>query len=122
MRQLKEKPAKKRVGFLSSGAPARAGVKIIDDAGNEIGVVTSGCPAPSIKGRNIYHVSTRIRPSLEDLFILIVIIISGKNVAMGYVQTAHAKNGTAVNFEVRKKKVPAVVSKMPFLPSGYYTG
>lgn len=95
MRQLKEKPAKKRVGFLSSGAPARAGVKIIDDAGNEIGVVTSGCPAPSIKG---------------------------KNVAMGYVQTAHAKNGTAVNFEVRKKKVPAVVSKMPFLPSGYYTG
>ena len=51
-----------------------------------------------------------------------VIAPAGKNVAMGYVQTAHAKNGTAVNFEVRKKKVPAIVSKMPFVPSGYYTG
>ena len=50
MRQLKEKPTKKRVGFLSSGAPARAGFKILDVVGNEIGVVTSGCPAPSIKG------------------------------------------------------------------------
>ena len=50
MRQLKEKPKRKRVGFLSAGAPARAGVKILDEAGREIGVVTSGCPAPSIKG------------------------------------------------------------------------
>ena len=49
-------------------------------------------------------------------------MFTGKNVAMGYVKAAHAKNGTAVNFEVRKKLVPAVVSKMPFVPSGYYTG
>ena len=55
MRQLKEKPTRKRVGFLSSGAPARAGVKILDDDGNEIGVVTSGCPAPSIKGLSPYY-------------------------------------------------------------------
>ena len=52
MRQLKEKPTRKRVGFISSGAPARAGVKILDDAENEIGIVTSGCPAPSLKGKS----------------------------------------------------------------------
>ena len=50
MRQLKEKPKRKRVGFLSAGAPARASVKILNQTGHEIGVVTSGCPAPSIKG------------------------------------------------------------------------
>ena len=45
-----------------------------------------------------------------------------KNVAMGYVEAAFAKNGTAVQVEVRKKAVPAVVSKMPFVPTNYYSG
>ena len=41
---------------------------------------------------------------------------------MGYVETPFAKVGTKVKFEVRKKKIDAVVSKMPFVPTKYYTG
>lgn len=59
-----------------------------------IGEVTSGCPSPCLK----------------------------KNIAMGYVDAAFAKNGAAVQVEVRKKTVPAIVSKMPFVPTNYYTG
>lgn len=60
----------------------------------DLGEVTSGCPSPCLK----------------------------KNVAMGYVDAAFAKNGTAIQVEVRKKAVPATVSKMPFVPTNYYTG
>lgn len=59
-----------------------------------IGEVTSGCPSPCLK----------------------------MNVAMGYVDAAFAKNGTAIQVEVRKKAVPATVSKMPFVPTKYYSG
>lgn len=41
---------------------------------------------------------------------------------MGYVEAGFSKVGTAVQVEVRKKAVPAVVSKMPFVPTTYYTG
>lgn len=59
-----------------------------------LGEVTSGCPSPCLK----------------------------MNVAMGYVDTAFAKNGAAIQVEVRKKAVPATVSKMPFVPTKYYSG
>uniref|UniRef100_A0A3B4UT92 Aminomethyltransferase n=1 Tax=Seriola dumerili TaxID=41447 RepID=A0A3B4UT92_SERDU len=59
-----------------------------------IGEVTSGCPSPCLK----------------------------KNIAMGYVDAAFAKNGTNIQVEVRKKAVPATVSKMPFVPTNYYSG
>lgn len=59
-----------------------------------VGEVTSGCPSPCLK----------------------------TNVAMGYVDVAFAKNGTAIQVEVRKKAVPATVSKMPFVPTKYYSG
>lgn len=59
-----------------------------------LGEVTSGCPSPCLK----------------------------MNVAMGYVDAAYAKNGTAIQVEVRKKSVPATVSKMPFVPTKYYSG
>lgn len=94
LQQLKEKPKKKRVGFVSSGAPARAGTAILDSSGAEIGKVTSGCPSPCLK----------------------------KNVSMGYVATSFAKNGTEVLFDVRKKHVAAKVAKMPFVPANYYNG
>lgn len=68
---------------------------IYDKDGNEqIGELTSGCPSPSLK----------------------------VNVSMGYVDAAHAKNGTNVKFQVRKKMVDAQVTKMPFVPAGYYHG
>jgi len=90
--QLKQKPGRRRVGFLSSGPPARAHTKIINTIGEQIGEVTSGCPSPSLK----------------------------QNIAMGYVQSAYAKVGTEVMFDVRNKKVSAVVAKMPFVPHRYY--
>ncbi|XP_077998408.1 aminomethyltransferase, mitochondrial-like [Glandiceps talaboti] len=94
LRQIKEKPNKKRVGIVSSGPPARAGARILNEAGEPIGQVTSGCPSPSLK----------------------------KNVAMGYVAKSHAKSGSKVKLEVRKKQVNGEVSKMPFVPAKYYTG
>ncbi|NWW43707.1 GCST protein, partial [Pedionomus torquatus] len=57
------------------------------------GTVTSGCPSPSL----------------------------GKNIAMGYVEAAHSRAGTALTVEVRKKQHPALVTKMPFVPTHYYT-
>ncbi|XP_046339497.1 aminomethyltransferase, mitochondrial-like [Haliotis rufescens] len=85
----------KRVGFLSSGPPARAGAVILDAEGQKvIGQLTSGCPSPSLK----------------------------KNVSMGYVETAFSKTGTAIKFKVRQKLVDGEVVKMPFVPTKYFTG
>jgi len=94
LQQIKDKPNRRRVGFVSRGPPARGHTPILDEAGSKIGEVTSGCPSPSLK----------------------------YNVAMGYVSTPHAKNGTKVKFEIRKNLVDAEVTKMPFIPSHYYTG
>uniref|UniRef100_A0A8C4ZDZ5 Aminomethyltransferase n=1 Tax=Gadus morhua TaxID=8049 RepID=A0A8C4ZDZ5_GADMO len=91
---IKAKTARKRVGLVSTGPPVRPHTPILGPDGKVIGEVTSGCPSPCMK----------------------------KNVAMGYVEAAFAKNGTAVQVEVRKKAVPAVISKMPFVPTNYYSG
>ncbi|XP_037088567.1 aminomethyltransferase, mitochondrial-like [Pollicipes pollicipes] len=91
--QLRDKPARRRVGLVSEGAPARAQAHILDAEGRQVGSVTSGCPSPALK----------------------------HNVAMGYVEAAHAKVGTELLLEVRKQRVPAHVVKMPFVPSRYYT-
>ncbi|NXO74539.1 GCST protein, partial [Phainopepla nitens] len=56
------------------------------------GTVTSGCPSPCL----------------------------GKNIAMGYVEAAHSRAGTKLTVEVRKKQHPAVITKMPFVPTQYY--
>ncbi|TNN61815.1 Aminomethyltransferase, mitochondrial [Liparis tanakae] len=92
--QIKAKTARKRVGLVSTGPPVRQHTPILSPDGKVIGEVTSGCPSPCLK----------------------------KNVAMGYVDAAFAKNGTAIQVEVRKKAVPASVSKMPFVPTNYYFG
>ncbi|CAL8368854.1 unnamed protein product [Lota lota] len=92
--QIKAKTARKRVGLVSTGPPVRQHTPILSPDGEVIGEVTSGCPSPCLK----------------------------KNVSMGYVEAAFAKNGTAVQVEVRKKAVPAVVSKMPFVPTNYFSG
>lgn len=92
--QIKAKTARKRVGLVSTGPPVRGHTPILSPDGKIIGEVTSGCPSPCLK----------------------------QNVAMGYVEAAYSKNGTAVQVEVRKKAVNAIVSKMPFVPTKYYTG
>ncbi|CBK25284.2 Aminomethyltransferase [Blastocystis hominis] len=84
---------KKRVGFMVQGAPARHGAKIYSN-GELVGEITSGTLSPSLK----------------------------KPVAMGYIKKGLHTAGTQVEVEVRNKKYPAVVTKMPFVPNNYYRG
>ncbi|XP_010894144.1 aminomethyltransferase, mitochondrial isoform X1 [Esox lucius] len=92
--QIKAKTARKRVGLVSTGPPVRQHTPILSPEGKVIGEVTSGCPSPCLK----------------------------QNVAMGYVDSAYAKNGTPIQVEVRKKAAKAVVTKMPFVLTNYYSG
>jgi aminomethyltransferase len=65
---------------------ARDGYKVLDDAGKEIGYVTSGSPAPFLK----------------------------KNIAMAYVPPALASTGNTVQVEIRGQGVKAQVVPTPF--------
>jgi len=83
---------RKRVGIRPDGrAPAREGTEITDKGGHVIGRVTSGGFGPSINAP----------------------------VAMGYVETACAANGTEVGLLVRGKLLPARVAPMPFVTHRY---
>ncbi|KAI1734751.1 glycine cleavage system T protein [Xylaria scruposa] len=86
--------ARRRVGLLIEGAPAREGAEIVSADGDKIGVVTSGCPSPTL----------------------------GKNIAMGYIKDGLHKAGTEVQVLVRGRSRKAVVAKMPFVPAKYYKG
>ena len=97
LQQLKKKSegggvSRRRVGLVVEGSPAREGAEIVDEAGEKIGNITSGCPSPTMK----------------------------KNISMGYIKDGMHKAGTEVEVVVRGKKRKAVVTKMPFIPSKYY--
>src|SRR6201996_2482191 len=80
-------PAKKRVGILPVGkAPAREHNAIADKSGRVIGEITSGGFGPSLNAP----------------------------VAMGYVETEFAADGTEIDLIVRGKPMPARVAPMPF--------
>lgn len=82
----------KRVGIRPQGrAPAREGVEIADKQGRVIGKVTSGGFGPSLNAP----------------------------VAMGYVESGFAAEGTPVDLLVRGKPIPAIVAPMPFVPHRY---
>ena len=82
----------KRVGILPDGkAPAREGTDITDKSGRVIGHITSGGFGPSLNAP----------------------------VAMGYVESAFAANGTEIDLMVRGKPMPARVAPMPFIPHRY---
>lgn len=91
-------PARRRIGLVIEGAPAREGAKIFESTGTnddeELGIITSGCPSPTL----------------------------GKNIAMGYVKSGAHKAGTQVEVLVRGKRRAATVTKMPFLPAKYWKG
>ncbi|XP_060096074.1 aminomethyltransferase, mitochondrial-like isoform X2 [Heteronotia binoei] len=91
--QIKEKPKRRRVGLISTGPPIRQHMPILGPEDKIIGEVTSGCPSPCLQ----------------------------KNIAMGYVESEYSKPNTAIMVEVRKKSCPAQVTKMPFVPTHYYT-
>jgi aminomethyltransferase len=84
--------ARKRVGIRPDGkAPAREGTEVADKTGRIIGKITSGGFGPSVNGP----------------------------VAMGYVETAFAADGTEIDLLVRGKAIPARVAPMPFAPHRY---
>lgn len=87
--------ARKRVGLVGqTKAPVREGTKLFDVDDNEIGIVTSGTVGPT----------------------------AGKPVSMAYVATNLTTIGTEVFADVRGKKLPMLVEKMPFVPQRYYRG
>jgi aminomethyltransferase len=92
--QLADGVSKRRVGFISAGAPARQHSEIRTPEGQVVGEVTSGAFSPCLK----------------------------KNIAMGYVDKAFAKAGTELKLVVRGKENNATVTKMPFVKTTYYKG
>lgn len=90
--QLAAGVSKRRVGFVSSGAPARQHSEVLNMEGKVVGEITSGAFSPNLK----------------------------KNIAMGYVDKEYAKAGTELQVVVRGKKNAATVTKMPFVPTPYY--
>ena len=85
---------RRRIGLIVDGAPAREGADIVNEKGEKIGNITSGCPSPTLN----------------------------KNIAMGYIKDGFHKSGTEVGVVVRGKQRKAVVTKMPFVPSRYWKG
>ncbi|MBS8269321.1 glycine cleavage system aminomethyltransferase GcvT [Halomonas litopenaei] len=86
---------RKRVGLLGEGrAPVREGAELYSEDDRLLGQVTSGGFGPSV----------------------------GKPVAMGYVSLDHAEIGTTVYAEVRGKRLPMTVTRMPVITPGYYRG
>jgi aminomethyltransferase len=85
-------PARKRVGLIVEGAPAREGAEILDGTGAVIGVVTSGGFAPSL----------------------------GKVIALGFVPPAHVAVGTRLQVSVRGRAQAAEVVPTPFVPHRYF--
>jgi aminomethyltransferase len=95
MEKLSGGTATKRVGFRPDGqAPAREGTEIADKTGRVIGRITSGGFGPSLNAP----------------------------IAMGYVESAFAGDGTEIDLIVRGKAMPARVAPMPFVPHRYKRG
>jgi aminomethyltransferase len=92
--ELEDRPTRLRVGLLPEGrAPMRAGTALFatETGGEPVGHVTSGAFGPSID-----------RP-----------------MSMGYVAAAHAAPGTRLFGEVRGRRLPAIITPMPFHPTTY---
>ncbi|MGZ8363149.1 MAG: glycine cleavage system aminomethyltransferase GcvT [Caulobacteraceae bacterium] len=80
-----------RVNLIVTGAPAREGAEIADEAGNVIGVITSGVPSPVV----------------------------GKPVAIGFAPPQYAAIGTKLKVLVRGRAQDAEVVPSPFVPHRY---
>jgi aminomethyltransferase len=85
--QKEQGVSRKLVGFemLDRGIP-RHDYKIVDEQGQEIGIVTSGTQSPSLQ----------------------------KPIGMGYVATQYSKEGSEIYILIRDQKVKAKVIKYPF--------
>jgi len=90
LQQVKEKgPEKKLTGFIMKEKRSipRNGYPVTDKDGKRVGEVTSGSRS----------------------------ITLGKNIGMGYVETAFAGEGTKVFIKIRNKKAEAVITSPPFI-------
>jgi aminomethyltransferase len=93
--QLAAGPARRRVGLLGlEKAPVREGAPLLDGSGRTIGRVTSGTSSPTLK----------------------------QPIAMGYVEAALAAADTALWAEVRGRRLPMRVARLPFVPHRYVRG
>merc|ERR1712078_639211 len=80
-------------GFPGHTKPARPGADIYSaDGTTKVGTVTSGTVSPCLNAP----------------------------IAMGYVETALGKNGTELTVDIRGKKIPTKVAKMPFVEPNYW--
>ncbi|MCG9681382.1 glycine cleavage system aminomethyltransferase GcvT [Vibrio sp. Isolate23] len=96
LKQIETKDvSRKRVGLVGqTKAPVREGAELFDADDNKVGVVTSGTAGPN----------------------------AGKPVSMAYVRADLAAIGTELFADVRGKKLPMTIEKMPFVPQRYYRG
>jgi aminomethyltransferase len=91
--ELRDGPARRRVGILPEGrAPAREGTAIEDGQGISLGRITSGGFGPT----------------------------ANAPIAMGYVAASRAEPGTALTLIVRDRPLPARVARLPFVPHRYH--
>lgn len=93
-REISSGAMRKRVGLLVDGRiPVRAGAVLFDSESAEkaIGFVTSGGKVPTIEAP----------------------------IAMGYVIAGHTAADTALFAEVRGKRIPVTVTKLPFTPARF---
>jgi len=94
IREINEGTARKWVGLTIEGRlPAREGAEVFVGS-DHIGTVTSGGFSPTL----------------------------GAPIAAAYVAAAHTAIGTALEVEVRGKRLAATVSSTPFVPHRYYRG
>jgi len=93
--ELERGASRRLMGLRPRGrAPIRAGVELVDSAGERIGTVTSGGFGPTV----------------------------GAPVAMGYVGREYRRPGTVVQAMVRGKPLPAEVVTLPFVERRYHRG
>jgi aminomethyltransferase len=92
LKALAEGPSRKLVGFNVEGKmPVREGAPIYWE-NEQVGMITSGGFAPSV----------------------------GAPIALGYVSSEYIAVGTALEAEVRGKRVALTVAPMPFIPHHYH--
>lgn len=90
LQELAEGTSKKRIGLKVEGkAPVRAGAEIVNADDEVVGVVCSGGPAPGL----------------------------GYPIAMAYIDSAALEQ--TLFAKVRKKVIPVIQVKMPFIEQGY---
>ncbi len=88
LKQKETGPARRLIGFvMEEKSIARHGYDILNEAGETIGIVTSGTISPTL----------------------------GIGVGMGYVSSPYAANGTSIAVSVRNRPMKARVVKMPFI-------